>query len=348
MPVSTELDESRAQVSDPLSRRELRRLARDPAIRVVQASQPLSPTSWRRIDETVLADRPDVQLRVYGFYSGGCDLSFVTALHHVRHFAADCLQSAENVEAIASLGALRSLSIGIFDLTSFGFLEELSPELETLFLGATRSKKPDLSVLGRFRSLRTLYIEGQHKNLDVISELVGLEDLTLRSITTEDLGYVSPLSSLWSFDLKLGGIKDISALSDLESLKYLEAWQVRGLSNLEVISSLSSLQNLFLQSLPRVRRLPPLDRCSSLRRVVLQNMKGLQDLSPLADAPALEEFALIQGENFQPEALAPVLANPTLVRAGARFGSEKRNREFDALVAGSGKEPFEWREFQYA
>lgn len=347
MPVSTALDKSRAQVSDPVSRSDLRRLKKDPAIRVVQTSEPLSPKAWRLIDDVVLAERPDIQLRVYGFYSGGCDLSVVGGLRHVRHFAADCLQSAENVEAITRLKDLRSLSVGIFDLASFSFLEELPPTLETLHLGATRSKKPDLEVIARFQKLRELYIEGQHKNIEVISALVELEDLTLRSITTKDLSYVAPLSNLRSFDLKLGGITDVSALSNLKSLRYLEAWQVRGLSNLAVITSLSCLQNLFLQSLPKVRQLPPLDRCSSLRRVVLQNMKGLRDLSPLKNAPALEEFLLIQGENFQPEDLGPVLANPALVRAGAGFGSDKRNSEFDLLLTASGKAPFESSEFQY-
>jgi hypothetical protein len=347
MPISTALDKSRAQVSNPVSRSELRRLVKDPAIRVIQTSEPLPAKAWRLLDDVVLAERPDIQLRVYGFYSGGCDLSFVTELEHVRRFAADCLQSAENVEAIAKLSHLRSLSVGIFDLKSFDFLQELPATLETLFLGGTRSKKPDLGVIARFHNLRELHIEGQHKNIDVISELTTLEELTLRSITTKDLSYVAPLTNLWSFDLKLGGVTDISALSSLDSLKYLEAWQVRGLSNLEVIASLSCLQNLFLQSLPKVRQLPPLDQCSSLRRVVLQNLKGLQDLSPLENAPSLKEFLLIQGENFQPEDLSPVLANPILARAGAHFGSQKRNDQFASLVAASGKAPFEWSEFHY-
>ncbi len=347
MPVSTALDKSLAQVSEPVSRWDLRRLAKDPAIRVVQTSDPLSLKSWRRIDDFVLANRPDVRLRVYGFYAGGCDLSFVRELSHVRHFAADCLQSAANVDAIEALRDLRSLSVGIFDLTSFQFLEALPSTLESLSLGATKSKRPDVGVVARFPSLRELYIEGQHKNLDAISELTNLEDLTLRSISTKDLSYVSPLSRLWSFDLKLGGITDLSALSNLKSLKYLEAWQVRGLSDLEVIASLPSLQNLFLQSLPKVRQLPPMDQCANLRRVVLENMKGLRNLSPLEDAPALEEFVLIAGNNLQPEELAPVLANRTLARVRAGFGSDKRNRAFDALAVASGKAPFEWTKFQY-
>lgn len=347
MPISTALDRSRAQVSSPVSRFALRRLVEDPAIRVIQASEPLPAKAWRLLDDVVLAERPDIQLRVYGFYSGGCDLSFVTELDHVRHFAADCLQSAENVEAIAELSQLRSLSIGIFDLKSLDFLQELPATLETLFLGGTRSKKPDLGVIARFDNLRELSIEGQHKNIEVLSELTTLEDLTLRSITTRNLDYVAPLSNLWSFDLKLGGITDISALSNLHSLKYLEAWQVRGLANLEVIASLSCLQNLFLQSLPKVEKLPPLDQCSRLRRIVLENMKGLQDLSPLEHAPSLEEFLLIQGTNFQPEDLSPVLANPNVARAGAGLGSQKRNDRFNALAAARGKAPFEWSEFQY-
>ena len=106
-----------------------------------------------------------------------------------------------------------------------------------------------MQIISRFQSLTHLYLEGQQQGIEVLSELKNLEDLTLRSITTEGLDYISMLPQLWSLDIKLGGIKDLSAIANKGSIKYLELWQIRGLSDIGVVSSLGGLQSLFLQSL---------------------------------------------------------------------------------------------------
>jgi hypothetical protein len=257
MPFSTKLSADRAEVGDPFTSTEIDAVAANAAIRVVQSSAPLSAASWRRLDEELLARRPDIQLRVYGFYGNTCDLSFVGQMKHVRRFAADSLQRATGVESIAALQRLEALSLGVFDLDSFEVLEHVSDGLKELFLSATRSKKPDLRPVRRFRGLRTLYLEGQQRSIDVIADLAALEDLTLRSISTPDLSYAAALPRLTSLDLKLGGIKDLTAIARLAALRYLEIWQVRGLADIGVVSELHRLQNLFLQSLPGVKALPP-------------------------------------------------------------------------------------------
>jgi hypothetical protein len=78
-----------------------------------------------------------------------------------------------------------------------------------------------------------LYLERQQQGIEVLSELKGREDLTLRSITTEGLDYISTLPRLWSLDIKLGGIRNLSAIAGKESIKYLGLWQIRGLSDME-------------------------------------------------------------------------------------------------------------------
>jgi hypothetical protein len=347
MPFSTKLSADRAEVGDPFTSTEIDAVAANAAIRVVQSSAPLSAASWRRLDEELLARRPDIQLRVYGFYGNTCDLSFVGQMKHVRRFAADSLQRATGVESIAALQRLEALSLGVFDLDSFEVLEHVSDGLKEIFLSATRSKKPDLRPVRRFRGLRTLYLEGQQRSIDVIADLAALEDLTLRSISTPDLSYAAALPRLTSLDLKLGGIKDLTAIARLAALRYLEIWQVRGLADIGVVSELHRLQNLFLQSLPGVKALPPLDRCAELRRIVVQNMRGLRDFSAAERAPALEEFWIVQGDANQPADLAPVLRNRMLRRAAGHFGSDRKNRAFETMVAESGKARFEGTEFAY-
>jgi hypothetical protein len=60
-----------------------------------------------------------------------------------------------------------------------------------LSLAATKSKKPRLQILSRFQSLTHLYLEGQQQGIEILYELKKLEDVTLRSITTEGLDYIS-------------------------------------------------------------------------------------------------------------------------------------------------------------
>ena len=97
------------------------------------------------------------------------------------------------------------------------------------------------------------------------------------------------------------------------------------------------------------RSVARLDSCGALRRVVLQNLKGLGEFAGIAEAPALEEFALLEGLRQQPEQLVPILRHPTVRAARALFGSDRRNEIFAHLRDSYGKcdwdpsAPFEYR-----
>jgi hypothetical protein len=291
--------------------------------------------------------RPEVQLRVYRHGTSECNLSFTRLLPNVRHFAANCLMRATGVEYLAELQGLKSLSLDIFDLTDFSVLEKLPPQLSSLTLGATRSKRPTLAPLSRFQHLRVLCLEGQSKDINVLSELAELETLTLRSITTPDIHYLGQLPKLWSLDIKLGGIRDFTGIEGKDSIKYLELWQVRDLRSIDIVAALPSLQNLFLQSLPHVQWFPSLTESIALRRIWIENFKGLRDFTALETAPALEEFALINGRKQTPQQLLPVLLNPQVRRIRAGFGSDRKNSEFSSLREVHGKTGFDWAPFEY-
>ena len=334
------LGSRRATFNASVRLEDLRDLIERPDVKVLQCSSPVPADVWRSLNEEFFSARPDVELRVFGHYSTGCDLGFARDMTNVRRFAADSLHRATNVDAIAGIPQLVSLSLGIFELDDFSVLDLIPPTLTRLALGSTRSKKPDLASVSRFQSLQVLYVEGHNRNIEVVSELPELEDLTLRSITTRDLRHLSPLQRLWSLDIKLGGIRSFAGIDRKESIKYLEIWQVRDLHNVDIVAALPGLQNLFLQSLPHVQTLPALSRSQALRRVVVQNLKGLRDFSALEGAPALEEFALLQGEKQSPEQLLPVLRNPTVRHVSAHFGTDRKNREFARLRAEYGKDPW--------
>jgi hypothetical protein len=326
------LSPERVQIYDSLSNRDIAEMVQDRQISVVQASEPISTKTWSKLNKKLFAYRPDVQLRVYGFYSIKCDLSFLPTMHHVQRFSVDCLQSVQNIEAVTQLPGLRSLGVGVFDLNDFDFLSGVPNSIEKLFLGATRSKKPSLRHLERFSGLKELYIEGQQKDLEVISGLLKLEDVTLRSVTVEDLAFLRPLSKMWSLDIKLGGSNDLAALSGMDNIKYLELWMIRGLSDLMPISSLKGLQYLFLQSLRQVTTLPDLKDLTKLRRVLLDNMKGLQTLRPLCSAPSLEELIHISALAQRPEDYMCLMKSHIMKRFRVGFGSDAKNKAFRALM----------------
>ena len=266
---------------------------------------------------------------------------------NVRRFSADCLVEASNLDSIAEIPHLEMLALGIFELRDLSVLESVSPNLISLGLTATRSKKPDLAVIRRFPGLRELFIEGHTKNIGVISELRELEDLTLRSITTPDVSYLSPLRNLWSLDIKLGGIKSFDGLRGMSNIKYLELWQVMGLEDVSFISDLRGLQNLFLEAITRLKAIPSLRDSVCLRRVTVSTMKSLQDFSELEWAPALQEFGL-GGNSQEPEQLLPVLRNPNVRRIAAGFGSDRKNRQFDDLRREFRRDEFDWSSpFEY-
>lgn len=331
------VDATWAEFDGTATERDFVELALQPELEVVQCSVPVPEELWRTINAVFFTARPDVGLRVYGHYGLTCDLSFTRLLPNVRRFAVDGLNKPSGVEHIAAMTGLRSLHLGIFDLKDLSILERVPAELTSLALEATRNKRTSLKVLSRFRALKELYLEGHSTDIEVLSELSGLEDLTLRSITTDDLRFLEPLQHLWSLDIKLGGIRNFTGVVGKESIKYLELWQVRELCDIEVVAALPGLQNLFLQSLPNTAAFPQLEEAKHLRRVVVENMKGLSDFSALQHAPALEEFDLIDGKKQAPQQLVPVLKNPTLRRISANFGSDRKNKEFAHMREHYGK-----------
>jgi hypothetical protein len=340
------IDPARCQIAAGVSEKELRTIAADQKIRTVQFASPLNRTDFENLESIVFASRHDITLRVYGHYGITCDLSFLDKMPSVRSLNADCMLKAEGVEHISSLPLLEKLWLDIASLESFQVLDELPTTIVELGLGATFSKKPSINSISRFKALKSLYLESQQKGIEAVHDLSNLEKIVLRSISTPDVSYLAGRPKLWSVDIKLGGIKDLSDLSTL-NLKYLELWLVRGLSDLSFISSIESLQFIFLQSLKQVKALPSLKNLTQLRRVYLEDLKGLSDLNSLEFAPGLIEFMYVSAMNKKPEDLLPVLRNASVKSVGCGFGSDRKNNQFEELARSFGKVKYVSSDFEY-
>jgi hypothetical protein len=153
---------------------------------------------------------------------------------------------------------------------------------------------------------------------------------------------------MWSLDIKLGGSNDLRALTQLENVKYLELWQVKGLSDLSVISSLTGIQYLFLQTLPHVVALPDLACLPKLRRIHLDSMKGLRSLETLCSAPSLEELIHLDARAQKPDDYLCLLKSQTMKAFRVGFGSDAKNTAFRSLLDAHRKAWYEFSSFTFA
>ncbi|WP_127534660.1 hypothetical protein [Paenibacillus kobensis] len=342
------ISKDRIGISKKLTEEEIIELVANRDLEVIQFSKPIELDTFRLLNEHLFAKRDDVELRVFGFYGEKCDLSFLSLVPNVARLSIDCISEVDHLDVITQLDKLKALHIGVYTLHSFEALHYVPDTLETIMIGQTHSKKPDLAVLDRFRNLKKICIESHTKNIDVLGNLHQLEEITLRSITTKHLEFLAPLTKMWSLDVKLGGINNFSAIEGMDNIKYLELWQVRGLKDLSFISTLNGLQYLFLQSLSNVETLPALKSLTRLRKIHLQNMKGLKNISSLGQASSLVEFTHWEALKMTIEDYIPLFSNPSVQNVWAGFGSDKRNNEFRSVAEQNGKNYEQlWREFTF-
>ncbi|WP_061232697.1 hypothetical protein [Leptospira interrogans] len=286
-------------------------------------SDKINSSIFELLNDQVLVRRPEIHFWILAG-TRRCDLSFLSKLSDLKNLHIRCVE-VKNQETISNLSKLKFLEVDIFGMDSFDFLSYLSNQIVTLFLGPTNSKKPNLRFLETFRNLRDLQIDGHNKNIEVISKLLEIQNLTLRSITSLDISFLEELKNL---NIKLGGISDLSAISGMKRIQYLELWQIRKLEDIGVISSLQGLREFFLQSLPNVSKIPSLEKSENLKTIRLENMKGLKDFKFLSDAPALEKFIFVDSNSQDPKDLLPLFKNKSLKEARVGFGSDKKNKVF--------------------
>lgn len=292
----------------PVTEAELASLDERPE--VVQFSSALSDADYTLLGDW-FAGQPTKTLRAYASYDGTItDLEFLRHFPTLRSFQADALYHS------------------LIDIKGLAYLPD-----DVHFIGLGRTKKKlSLAPLARFTGLQHLYLEGQSKDIEVVSHLQQLRSVTLRSITLPDLALLTPLSKLRALDLKLGGTKNLALLPELQALDYLELWMVKGLSDLSPIAELPHLEYLFLQALRQVESLPAMANLVGLRRLWLETMKGLTDLTPIRNAPDLRHLAVVDMGHLQPNAFAPLAGQPTLESLRIGLGSKRKNEAVDRLM----------------
>lgn len=320
------------EIEKSLTQADIHTLKSMSELHMIQFNQPLNAHTYQSLNDLLFAERSDIVLRAYGFYDHVCDLSFLQSLPHITKFHLECTGEITHLECIALLPQLIELNLLCESIDSFDILEDISVHLQSLTLGSTLSKKPDLNVLSRFDQLTYLWIDGHHKHIEVIGQLVTLEELVLQSISVPHLDFLQDLKSLWSLHIHFGGTRHLDVLADLQHLQYLRLSQIKGLEDIDFISSMQGLQYLYLEALPHIKKLPLLSDLQKLRKIELIGMKGLKDITALEHAPALIEFIHREAWEMQAEDYEPLMKNPSLQRAYAHLKNAKKMSVFQQLL----------------
>lgn len=328
----SQIREGVIEVTKELTPAEINELCKMSELRMIQYNHPLAADTYTDLNDLLFAKRSDVTLRIYGFYDEVCDLECLEHMPAVAKLSIECAGEIAHLQSMATLQQLSEFSLQCEQMDSFELLSQIPASLQSLVLGATSSKKPDLNVLARFEQLTYLSIDGHHKHIEVIRQLKALEQLVLQSISVSDLNFLANLKSLWSLHIHFGGTRQLEELARLQHIKYLRLSQIKGLENIHFISAMKGLQYLYLEALPHIKTLPALDQLHSLRKIELIGMKGLKDIQSLEHAPALIEFIHREAWEMAPEAYEPLMRNPSVKRAYAHLKNAKKMNTFLHLL----------------
>jgi hypothetical protein len=157
-------------------------------------------------------------------------------------------------------------------------------------------------------NLENLQIEGQHKNLDYLTNLEKLTSLSIWNYNRALLPTLSELNNLE--DLFLHNVKDIYAISCIEGwgLKSLTLSRLKLLSDLNPIDTLKNLEHLSLKNLKMVAKLPKFTKLQKLRKLSLEKLSEIKTLGRIDLLKELKELYIYQCENVNKNELEIIRA----------------------------------------
>jgi hypothetical protein len=334
------INESTIALSEKSGKNDITDLLKNKDLKAVQISDYISDEILSLLNERLFLNRSDVEFRVYGFHKHSlCDLSFLRRLTNVEKLRIDYIANVSNIDALMDLVRLKSLFLMIFDLTDYSILKHIDESITDLSLcvGERTSKyNCDCEWLSKFNCLETLYIGKPKRNINSLSKIRSLRQLTLRGITIDDLSFINELQ-LEFLAIHWGAIKNFKMLCGNTSIKSIELWRVSKLSDISFLNDLPKLEQIKLEQLANVHELPLFSKLDKLKRVIVDDLKNLSNVSSLEYVKNLEKVEIYSGFSITPNAILPVLNNCNIKEIICYTGSNKKNREISELCLNAGK-----------
>ena len=232
-------------------------------------------------------------------------------------------------EKAQDLSPLSKLT-GLTHLTLEAPCEDLSPlsslpRLQVLHI--LQANICDLSSLAKLTQLRELYLTDTPEDLSPLSTRTALQVLVIDS-NIRNVSFLAKMTGLRTLALIDPSVRDLSPLSGLVNLRYLDLSELGTAStptDLSPLSGLTSLESLNLAG-ARVRDLSPLSRMTALQWLNLR-WTNARDLSPLSNLTRLKDLNLMDTPVRDVAPIAKLAALESLDLGGTRV------RDLSPLVA---------------
>lgn len=207
---------------------------------------------------------------------------------HLKNLCIDCIdfrndQQKINFDVLARL-RLKQFYIDCFDLRNYEFIKYLSDDLEDLLITADTMGPGivfDCAWLLKYVNLKSLWLgKKAKKNIDLLSQLPKLKELSLRGIKITDFSFLHKMN-LEKLALLWNSNNDLHELAKLKNLHEIELWRINKLDDISFLEDMTNLEIIRLQDLKHVTSLPDLSKLTKLKKIVLNDtgidMKSLPD-----------------------------------------------------------------------
>ncbi len=216
--------------------------------------------------------------------------------------------SVTNIKPLEKLTNLTGLTLSYNSISDLKPLANLT-NLEALYIG--NNPITDLTPIKNLKNLKSLWFV-ENKNLNDISPIAGLTQLTKLTISKvhiDDLAPIAELKNLTELNLNDNYITDISALSGLTNLTALNLYH-NLVKDTSPLAGLTNLTSLLLHS--SINDISALAGMTKLENLMLY-ANYITDITPLADLTNLTELRL---EDNQISDITPLanLTNLTTLR----------------------------------
>ena len=244
----------------------IRAIVDNKKIKRIQISKPLPDKAYQIIDE-ILSLRPDITFRLFGFYDEDkVDISFLLKMPHLKNLCIDRIdfrndQQKINFDVLARL-RLKQFYIDCFDLRNYEFIKYLSDDLEDLLITADTMGPGDLLItadtmgpgvvfdcawLLKYVNLKSLWLgKKAKKNLELLSQLPKLKELSLRGIKITDFSFLHKMN-LEKLALLWNSNNDLHELAKLKNLHEIELWRINKLDDISFLEDMTNLEIIRLE-----------------------------------------------------------------------------------------------------
>jgi hypothetical protein len=199
--------------------------------------------------------------------------------------------------------------------------------LTSFTLGETSTPPIDLSPLGEAKSLRTLRLLAQGKNIEAIGNCASLLELSLHPPRNVSLEWINRLQQMEVLKFSLGSLQSMEAIGPLPRLRDLSFNEVHTLESLGDLQRFPALQRLQISYQRRLKELWVGPGNSALEHITVDGIDCIHGFSKL---PALKSLWSFNGR-FAPDwsELPATLTNFALVPPSLK----KREKHFDEVRA---------------